>query len=432
MPTAETVAKIERGDAAGCAARGGAASSAPRPTLAALGPAGRVPALPRSPTGCAGVSAWMPRPSRRSDRAGARAPAPMRRTRCWCAGTSLSACSAGWGRPSTSSARRAATLACACSLAGAAAIVSSTAVDPAGFDPLAERAVAMARVVPEDPYRRPCRGGRAGRAPISISTTPPSPTPTALIARAAAAEEAALAVPGVTNSRGRRGRLFGRTEVVLVTSAGFAGRFVRTGHSISATALAGARHRHAARLRLPHAVHRADLDDAAPIGRTRAARRRWRGSIRTRPKHGASCRWSSTRASAASLLGHLVGRDQRRGGRARHHVPEGPHGAADFRAGRRRHRRPAPAARPALAPVRRRGRADRARSPCRRRRARRPGCSTAAAPASSASPPPAMPARGTGGPPSPAPSNLYLCRRARSSPEDADGRHQARGSTSPS
>ena len=32
------------------------------------------------------------------------------------------------------------------------AIVSSTAVDPAGFRALAERAVAMARVVPPDPY----------------------------------------------------------------------------------------------------------------------------------------------------------------------------------------------------------------------------------------------------------------------------------------
>src|ERR1035437_7038595 len=33
-----------------------------------------------------------------------------------------------------------------------AAIVSSSTVDPAGFAALAERAVAMARVVPEDPY----------------------------------------------------------------------------------------------------------------------------------------------------------------------------------------------------------------------------------------------------------------------------------------
>ena len=38
--------KIERGDHGRRAARGGPASSAPRPTLAAMGPAGRVPALP--------------------------------------------------------------------------------------------------------------------------------------------------------------------------------------------------------------------------------------------------------------------------------------------------------------------------------------------------------------------------------------------------
>ena len=33
-----------------------------------------------------------------------------------------------------------------------AAIVSATSIDPAGFSELVERAVAMAKVVPEDPY----------------------------------------------------------------------------------------------------------------------------------------------------------------------------------------------------------------------------------------------------------------------------------------
>ena len=42
------------------------------------------------------------------------------------------------------------------------AIVSSTDPDPAGFAALAERAVAMARAVPEDPYRRPRRPRRTG------------------------------------------------------------------------------------------------------------------------------------------------------------------------------------------------------------------------------------------------------------------------------
>ena len=38
-----------------------------------------------------------------------------------------------------------------------AAIVSSTTVDPSAFAALAERAVAMAKVVPEEPYHRPGR-----------------------------------------------------------------------------------------------------------------------------------------------------------------------------------------------------------------------------------------------------------------------------------
>ena len=89
------------------------------------------------------------------------------------------------------------------------ALVSSTAVDPAGFALLAERAVAMARVVPEDPY-----AGLAERAapPDDAAALdlddPAEPDAEALIARAAAAEEAALAVPGVTNSEGGRGRLW--------------------------------------------------------------------------------------------------------------------------------------------------------------------------------------------------------------------------------
>src|ERR1700679_1388964 len=45
-----------------------------------------------------------------------------------------------------------------------AAIVSATSIDPAGFATLAERAVAMAKVVPEDPY-----GGLADTA------APPEP-----------------------------------------------------------------------------------------------------------------------------------------------------------------------------------------------------------------------------------------------------------------
>ncbi|HET9019085.1 MAG TPA: DNA gyrase modulator, partial [Acetobacteraceae bacterium] len=119
-----------------------------------------------------------------------------------------------------------------------AAIVSSTAVDPAGFAALAERAVAMARVVPEDPYAGLAEEARAVDAGPLDLCDPAEPDAGSLIARAGAAEEAALAVKGVTNSEGAEAG-YGRTEVALVTSAGFAAGYTRTSHSISATALAG-------------------------------------------------------------------------------------------------------------------------------------------------------------------------------------------------
>jgi PmbA protein len=152
-------------------------------------------------------------------------------------------------------------------LGNRSAIVSSTTVDPAGFGQLAERAVAMARVVPEDPY-----GGLAAEAapadagPLDLADTA-EPDTEALLARASAAEEAALAVPGINNSEGAEAG-YGRAEIVLVTSAGFAGRFVRTSHSVSATALAGQGTAMQRDYDYSSAVHLAELEDAASIGRS--------------------------------------------------------------------------------------------------------------------------------------------------------------------
>ena len=129
------------------------------------------------------------------------------------------------------------------------AIVSSSSVAPSSFRALAERAVAMARVVPEDPY-----AGLADTAvlpePVALDLEDASePATEALVARAAAAEEAAFAVAGITNSEGADAG-FGRTEVFLVTSAGSPAVW-----SAPATRSRGfgdrrRRHRDAARLRL--------------------------------------------------------------------------------------------------------------------------------------------------------------------------------------
>ena len=184
------------------------------------------------------------------------------------------------------------------------AIVSATSLDPAGFAALAERAVAMAKVVPEDPY-----AGLADTAAppdtldldLEDKTEPPAED---LVARAAAAEDAALAVPGINNSEGAEAG-FGRHEIYLVTSAGFAGRRVGTSHSISATALVGSGTGMQRDYDYHSTVHLADLDDPASIGRS-AAQRALARLNPARPKTAKLPVVYDPRV-ATSLLGHLTG-----------------------------------------------------------------------------------------------------------------------------
>ncbi|HTU54690.1 MAG TPA: TldD/PmbA family protein [Acetobacteraceae bacterium] len=184
-----------------------------------------------------------------------------------------------------------------------AAIASSGRVAPDEFAALAERAVAMARVVPEDPH---------------IGLGDPEPPPDALpldlvdraepavaslIERVRIAEEAALAVPGVTNSEGAEAS-WGLTEVALATSPGFAGTYARTGHSLSATALAGTGTDMQRDYDFTSAVHLADLEDPSAIGAS-AGRR---AVARLKPRRPATARLPVVYEArvAGSLLGHLA------------------------------------------------------------------------------------------------------------------------------
>ena len=182
------------------------------------------------------------------------------------------------------------------------AIVSSTTVDPAGFAQLAERAVAMARIVPEDPYAGLAAEARLDQVDLDMDDAQ-EPGATALIARASAAEEAALAIPGITNSEGAEAG-YSRSEIVLVTSAGFAGTYARTSHSVSATALAGEGTSMQRDYDYSSAVHLADLEDAATIGRVAAEKALARMNP-TRPRTAKLPVIYDPRVSS-SLLGHLM------------------------------------------------------------------------------------------------------------------------------
>jgi PmbA protein len=184
------------------------------------------------------------------------------------------------------------------------AVVSATSIDPAGFTALAEKAVAMAKVVPEDPFT----GLADTAAPpdtVDLDLEDPSePSAEDLLVRAAAAEDAALAVPGVTNSEGAEAG-YGRNEIFLVTSAGFAGRRVGTSHSVSAAALAGTGTGMQRDYDYHATVHLSDLDDPVRIGHSAGER----AVTRLNPGRPKTARLPVVYDPrvAGGLLGHLSG-----------------------------------------------------------------------------------------------------------------------------
>jgi PmbA protein len=156
------------------------------------------------------------------------------------------------------------------------AIVSSSDRSKAALDDLVSRAVAMARAVPEDPHCGLADPGQLARGWADLDLADPvEPSVDQLIAQAQEAETAAMAVPGITNSEGAEAG-WGRTEIALVASNGFAGSYARTSHSVSVAVLAGDGAGMERDYDYSSAVHAADLRDPVEIGRSageRAVRR---------------------------------------------------------------------------------------------------------------------------------------------------------------
>ncbi len=156
------------------------------------------------------------------------------------------------------------------------AIVSSNDFKPDMLAELVERAVATARAAPEDRY---C--GIA--SPDQIAKTVPSldmadddePSAETLIEAVRAAEDAARAVAGVTNSEGAEAG-WSRSVIALAATNGFAKSYAHSSHSVSASVLAGEGTAMERDYDYSTAVYRSDLRDPAEIGRVageRAVRR---------------------------------------------------------------------------------------------------------------------------------------------------------------
>ena len=151
------------------------------------------------------------------------------------------------------------------------AVVSSNDIK-GGAAELAERAVAMARVAPEDAFAGLAdRDLLAREIPDLDLVDQELPSVERLEQLARTAEEAALAVKGVTKSGGA-GASAGIGGMVLVTSHGFRGAYVGSRHSVSAVAIAGEGTGMERDYDYSSTLHAADLDAPDKIGRVAGER----------------------------------------------------------------------------------------------------------------------------------------------------------------
>jgi PmbA protein len=170
---------------------------------------------------------------------------------------------------------------------------------------LAERAVAMARAAPEDPFAGLADPARLARQVPDLDLLDPElPSVAVLEERAKRAEGAALAVVGVTKSGGASASA-GIGGMVLVTSEGFRGAYLNSGQSVSMTAIAGEGTAMERDYDYSSALHGADLEPAEKVGRTAGERT----VERLNPRKVETKRVPVVfdRRVAGSLVGHLAG-----------------------------------------------------------------------------------------------------------------------------
>ena len=154
-----------------------------------------------------------------------------------------------------------------------ASISANLSADPIS---LAERAVAMAKVSPENPFEGLADCTRLVKAPKDLDLFDPFvPDSKYLTEKALETENSALSVKGVTNSDGASAG-YGSGGLVLVTSDGFCGSYQSSRFSFSCSALAGEGTAMERDYDYTTALHHEDLDKTTTIGKNageRAVRR---------------------------------------------------------------------------------------------------------------------------------------------------------------
>lgn len=188
------------------------------------------------------------------------------------------------------------------------ACVSASDPSPSVLQELAERAVAMAREAPDDPWCGlvdPSGLADASDLPdLELIDPADPPEPAVLQALAKRAEAAALSVAGVSQVESA-GAGWRRSDIAFATSTGFAGAYGRTNTSLSVSAVAGEGLGMETDYDFASRIWFADLPEAEDIGISAGQRAVERLGAQ-RAKTGAFPVLFDQRA-AGSLIGHLMG-----------------------------------------------------------------------------------------------------------------------------
>ncbi|MBV9990981.1 MAG: TldD/PmbA family protein [Alphaproteobacteria bacterium] len=152
------------------------------------------------------------------------------------------------------------------------AFISTTDFSRDTIDALPGRVVAMAKLAPEDKFAGLAPKERLARELPSLDLEDAQePSADTLIERARDVEAAAMAVPGIANSEGG-GASFQRNAIAFATSEGFFGRYAATTHSVGVAVLAG----EGVDMQMDHdsasARHAGDLEAAEQVGKRAADR----------------------------------------------------------------------------------------------------------------------------------------------------------------
>lgn len=191
-------------------------------------------------------------------------------------------------------------------IGGRQACVSASDISDATIAALAERAVAMAREAPVDPYAGLADPDQIAKrwdlAALELSDPADEPTASALEQAARAVEAASMETAGITQVEASSA--YSNRHLHLAASNGFSGGYGRTSHSLSAVAFTGSGTGMERDWAAEGRTFAADMPGAEGIGAL-ASRRALERAGATKPKTGTYPVLFDERV-ASSLIGHLI------------------------------------------------------------------------------------------------------------------------------